>query len=79
MLASGSYALIILWDAEKGAQRFAKAAHPCPVRVWRHLPSDTFHTLIVLSLDPLTSCPSTLGLNWTQVTPELPFSQMSDF
>ncbi len=60
-------------------QRFAKAAHLCPVRVWRHLPSDTFHTLIVLSSDPLTSCPATLGLNWTQLTYELPFSQMSDF
>ena len=47
------------------------------MRVWRHLPSDTFHTLIVLSPDPLTTCDGSVGLNWTQVTPELPFSQMS--
>ena len=60
-------------------QRFAKAAHLCPVRVWRHLPSDTFHTLIVLSFDPLTTCDGSVGLNWTQVTRLLPFSQMSDF
>ena len=49
----------------------------CPVRVWRHLPSDTFHTLIVLSHDPLTSCDGFVGLKWTQVTYELPLSQMS--
>ena len=60
-------------------QRFAKAAHLCPVRVWRHLPSDTFHTLIVLSYDPLTTCDGSVGLNWTQVTFQLPFSQLSDF
>ena len=40
----------------------------CPKRVWRHLPSDTFHTLIVLSFDPLTSCDGFVGLNWTQFT-----------
>ena len=60
-------------------QRFAKAAHLCPVRVWRHLPSDTFHNFTVLSLDPLTSCDGSVGLNWTHLTYELPFSQMSDF
>ena len=42
----------------------------CPVRVWRHLPSDMFHTLIVLSPDPLTTCDGSVGLNWTQVTVE---------
>jgi hypothetical protein len=60
-------------------QRFAKAAHLCPVRVWRHLPSDTFHTLIVLSRDELTSCDGSVGLNWTHKTSQLPFSQMPDF
>jgi hypothetical protein len=30
-----------------------------------------------LSLDPLTSCDGFVGLNWTQLTLSLPFSQMS--
>ncbi len=65
--------------SEGETQRLAKAAHLCGVRVWRHLPSDTFHTLIVLSHDPLTTCDGSVGLNWTQVTRLLPFSQISDF
>ena len=52
-------------------QRFAKSAHLCPVRVWRHWPSSTFHTLILLSPDPLTSCDGSVGLNWTQQTKQL--------
>ncbi len=35
-----------------------------PIR--SHLPSATLHSLTVLSNDPLTSCPTSLGLNWTQ-------------
>jgi hypothetical protein len=37
----------------------------------------TSHSRTLLSFDPLTSCPASVGLNWRQETPSLPFSHMS--
>ena len=51
----------------------------CPRNYLSCLPQPTSHRRTVLSSDPLTSSCASVGLNWTQQTQPLPFSQMSDF
>jgi hypothetical protein len=59
------------------SQLFAKCGYLWPSSFLSTLPLSTSHSRIVLSLDPLTSCDGFVGLNWTQRTESLPFSQMS--
>ena len=59
------------------SQLFAKCGYLWPSSFLSTLPLSTSHSRIVLSLDPLTSCDGFVGLNWTQLTQLLPFSQMS--
>ena len=59
------------------SQLFAKCGYLWPSSFLSSLPLSTSHSRIVLSLDPLTSCDGFVGLNWTQPTEPLPFSQMS--
>ena len=59
------------------SQLFAKCGYLWPSSFLSTLPLSTSHSRIVLSYDPLTSCDGFVGLNWTQRTQPLPFSQMS--
>ncbi len=58
-------------------QRFAKCGHLWPSSFLSCLPLSTSHRRIVLSSNALTSSCASVGLNWTQLTSPLPFSQMS--
>jgi hypothetical protein len=51
----------------------------CPRNYLSCLPQPTSHRRTVLSSDPLTSSCASVGLNWTQRTEPLPFSQVSAF
>ena len=56
-------------------QFLAKCGHQWP-HFLSSLPVPTSQSPTLLSIDPLTSCPASVGLNWTQRTLELPLSQM---